>query len=122
MNDLEHCEQVAVIEWWRDKAREIGVPEFVLFAIPNGGWRVISVARKLKTEGVRAGIPDLFLALPAGKLGGLFIEMKKPKGGRLSPDQKIVIPALKDAGYEVVVANGRDEAIHAIEAYLAKTL
>lgn len=75
----EHQHQCALIQWAEGKAKrypEVGM----LFAIPNGGARHIAVARKLKAEGVRAGVPDLFLPVPRGGYGGLFIEMKSPKG------------------------------------------
>ena len=36
----------------------------LIFAIPNGGKRHIGTARKLKAEGVRSGVPDIFLACP----------------------------------------------------------
>lgn len=44
----EHDEQKALIKWARSKGIEL------LFAIPNGGYRAISVAKRLKAEGVKA--------------------------------------------------------------------
>ncbi len=49
-----------------------------LHHIPNGGERNLAVAGKLKAEGVKAGVWDLFLPLPRGGYHGLYIEMKKP--------------------------------------------
>ena len=71
----EHSEQVALFEW-----AEVNLgnyPELImLYAIPNGGKRNIGTARKLKAEGVKAGVWDV--ALDVGKNGfhGLRIEMK----------------------------------------------
>ena len=82
--DLEHKEQVAVIQWWHLAHKAYGLPEFALFAIPNGGARHMLTAVRLKEEGVRPGIPDLFLACSPGEHSrlvgieyqGMFIEMK----------------------------------------------
>ena len=41
-----------------------------LFAIPNGGARHIGTAIKLKSEGVTAGVSDLFLMIPSGQKHG----------------------------------------------------
>ena len=82
----EHEEQVEFI-----RLVEFAFPPEVaalLFAIPNGGARHIKTARELKAEGVRKGVPDLFLAYPHNGYSGLFIEMKKRYGGRVSPEQK----------------------------------
>ena len=86
--NVEHLEQVHVIHWWDTIAKANGIPECLLFAIPNGGYRTKRTGAMLKAEGMRAGVPDLFLAVPRGGFGGLFIEMKRPVGGRLSPAQK----------------------------------
>ena len=120
----EDREQQTVIEWamWQEGAR----PELRnLFAIPNGGHRHKAVAGKLKAQGVKSGVPDLFLAWPAEnvpKFGqvfhGLFIEMKRERGSRLEPEQMEWIARLEGAGYACVVARGADEAIAAIRSYL----
>jgi hypothetical protein len=108
----EHEEQVAYVTW----ARFMGLD--TLFAIPNGGARHIVAATKLKAEGVLSGVPDLFLPRRVGGRAGLFIEMKRSKGGSLSESQKAMIERLTDAGYTCAVCKGADEAILATEAYL----
>ena len=117
--DLEHKEQVAVIQWWHLAHKGFGLPEFALFAIPNGGHRHMLTAVRLKAEGVRAGIPDLFLATPSkdGLLKGLFLEMKADKG-RESEAQIEVREFLNEVGYWSVVCYGADEAIDCIKSYL----
>jgi len=108
----EHNHQKLLIAWFR-----ANYPDILVFAIPNGGRRDAATAQNLKSEGVVAGIPDLFVA--DGK-PGLFVEMKKP-GGVLSAAQKVIIPALKAAGYEVSVCYGYNEAKIAIMDYLKTT-
>ena len=81
----------------------------------------------MKAEGLRAGIPDLFLAkqLADGSgepdewtIGGLFIEMKV-KPNKPSPEQNRIIQYLDLQGYRVAVCYSADEAIKAIKDYLA---
>lgn len=110
----EHEEQVALIKWFDLQYKN----KFVLFAIPNGGQRNLLVAKKLKAEGVRAGCPDLFLACPCRDWNGLFIEMKRIKGGVISQNQKEMMKRLESAGYKCLVCNGFVEAKQAIEEYL----
>lgn len=114
----EHAEQVALCDWWRPYARTHGIPESLLFAIPNGGRRDKITGARLKAEGVRAGVPDMFLAVPRQNAPGLFLELKKQKGGRVSENQKTMHEALSQAGYPVCICRGWGEAKRAIEDYI----
>lgn len=113
----EHAEQAALFQW-RDLAIIKHPSLAMLFAIPNGGARHIVVARKLKAEGVKKGVPDTFLAAPRGVYHGLFVEMKRIEGGTVSPEQKHWIGALRAQGYAVAVCYGWEEATRAILNYL----
>jgi hypothetical protein len=112
----EHIEQVHVFTW-----AAIMAPTYpalaMLFACPNGGARNIITAARLKAEGVKKGVPDIFLPLPCGRWHGLVIEMKA-KGGRISPEQRWWITHLSDAGYQVEVCWNAEEAIDTISNYL----
>ena len=110
----EHAEQAALIAWY-DRA----YGNKALFAIPNGGHRHAAIGLKMKLEGVRPGVPDLMLAKPLGSYHGLFIEMKRAKGGRVSPEQKDWLEYLNNAGYKAVVCKGFLEAKEAIKCYLS---
>ena len=96
----EHSEQVGFINWFRAK-----YPEVLIFAIPNGEKRAISVAKRLKMEGVVRGIPDLFV--PAWTL---WIEMKRVSGGRLSTEQRQMIKYLEGIGHTVIIGKGAGDA------------
>ena len=98
MKDLEHRSQVNFVNWCR-------LNNILIFAIPNGGARNLITAKKLKAEGVLAGMPDL--CLPEYNL---YIEMKAPKG-KLSLIQKLRIKELKKAGCNVAVCYSTEEAI-----------
>lgn len=113
----EHDEQVAVFRWAAWAQREY--PELsLLHAIPNGGQRHVIVGRKMKHEGVKRGIPDMFLPVPRRGHHGLYIEMKRRKGSSLTADQKTMIAALRDQGYAVEVCRGSDEAVAILQQYL----
>lgn len=114
----EHEEQKKVIEWWRLESASRKIPEDVLFAIPNGGKRNVATGRVLKSEGVRSGIPDLFLALKRHSFSGFFIEMKRVKRSVLSEKQTEIHAILRRCGYRVEVCYGADDAIEKIEEYL----
>lgn len=96
----EHQEQIAFIGWWNDNINHL------IFAIPNGEKRAISVAKRLKLEGVTIGVPDLFC--PAMSL---WVEMKKEKGGNVSDKQKEMIMYLESIGHTVIVGYGAKDAI-----------
>lgn len=116
----EHQEQVKVIHWWRHACARYGVPEFALFAVPNGGSRGVVEAANLKAEGVRAGVSDLFLSVPRGGLSGMFIELKAVKG-RASPEQIEFIASARLRGYRAEFCFGADAAIAAITDYMGRT-
>jgi hypothetical protein len=88
-----------------------------LFAIPNGGHRHPATAQRLKREGVLPGIPDLLLALPRLHYGGLFIEVKAGKAGKLSPLQVEAIKELEN-DYKIVVVRSFEDFQKAIKDYL----
>ena len=105
----EHQIQCAVVDFCALK----GIP---IFAIPNGGDRHVAVAVKLKKEGVKSGVPDLFIRLIRAGFGGMFLELKR-KDGKVSDVQKFWLNQLEEEGYRVKVAFSIDEAIKAIEEY-----
>lgn len=90
-----------------------------IFAIANGGHRHIAVARKLKAEGVKAGVPDIFVAVPSveWQQSGLFIEMKR-KGNRPTELQDDWHQLLRDRHYAVAVCYSADEAWRTLMQYL----
>lgn len=113
----EHDFQAAVVAACAERAKSD--PRWAcIFAIPNGGARDKATAGKLKAEGVRAGIPDLFCAVPSGQFAGLFIELKVT-GGRVRQSQQEWIQRLRRRGYccKVIWDNVQD-VINAINNYL----
>lgn len=111
----ESEEQKALFDWWQ---RTPYARHFVMYHIPNGGRRDKITGARLKAEGVVAGVPDVFLASPRQGFHGLYIEMKRQRGGTVQATQKELITALRQAGYRVEVCMGWWEAREAIENYL----
>lgn len=112
----EHSEQVSLFRWWKLRYRDHPA---LLFAIPNGGARDPVTGKRLKDEGVMPGIPDICLSWPAGGYHGLFIEMKKQRGGKVSKAQEEALSALRKAGYRAEVCAGWQAAREVIENYLS---
>lgn len=114
----EHTEQAALVEWASAAAGRY--PQlYLLYAVPNGGDRHPVVAGKLVAEGVKKGVPDLELPFPCGGYHGLYVEMKRMQGGRVSNEQKAWIHVLGLLGYKVETCLGWDAARAAITRYLS---
>jgi len=112
---LESLEQALIIEW----SSYYPILKWLLH-VPNGGSRTKTEAARLKREGVRAGVSDLFLPLPAGGYHGLWLELKKRKrddGGKVSKNQSDFLEAMREQGYKAVVCYGADSAIRVIKEY-----
>ena len=113
----EHQSQVAVFQW--AKLMEKRWPELkLMFAIPNqtpgrsiGGWAY------MKAEGLRAGVPDIFLPVAHGGFFGLWIEMKSANN-KPTAEQWGWIGALRLQGYQCRVCWSSAEAIAALTDYL----
>ena len=118
--DLEHMEQIQVVEWVRFQIADgKHVEELELFhSSPNGGKRDPRTAVKLKNEGTLSGIPDLFLPVKRGVYSGLYIEMKQAEGGRISPNQAKVQAGLRKQGFMVVNCWTAVSAIDCLQTYL----
>ena len=88
------------------------------FHPPNGGHRNVVVAKKLKAQGVKRGVPDVMIVdrPPANpKNVGVAIELKRRKGGSLTKEQKRWLRILSEKGWAVAVCRGADEAIKFLE-------
>lgn len=112
----EDQEQAALVRWFQTSYPAI---KNRLFAIPNGAHKSKQAASRFMATGLRAGVPDLFLPVAHGGYHGLFVEMKRAKGGVVSADQEDWLRYLNGAGYKAVVCRGRNEAMDVITIYLS---
>lgn len=102
-NPTEEQEQIALVQYLELRGH-------TFTAIPNSTYTK-SWSQKLKNKrmGVRAGLPDLFIVLKNNI--PLFIELKRKKTGKVSPEQKKWVETLIKANIKVFVCYGADEAI-----------
>ena len=121
MNEHEH--QATLFRWAALYERDL--PELeLLYANPLGGQRPHRTGVKLKREGVKAGIPDMFLPVAKGTYHGLFIELKRPNGpngsgkGVVTQAQDWWLRNLAEQGYRCEVCYGWVEAADVILDYL----
>lgn len=113
----EDEEQMQIFQWamyQRGKHPELAL----LFHIPNGGKRGKAEAARFKAMGVKSGVPDLCLPVSRGGYHGLYIELKRRRGGQVSGDQREWIAALLNNGYCARVCRGSQEAIEVIRIYI----
>lgn len=86
---------------------------------PNGGNRSQREGAELKRAGVVAGWPDLDLRMVTveGARQSCLLELKT-RNGRLSDNQRIVVPALQSAGFTVAVSRGLQEMVTQVSRWL----
>jgi len=88
-----------------------------------------ATAGKMKAEGMKAGVPDIFLDVPRRGFNGLRIELKVPeqrntKGtiakskGVLSAEQKEWLAHYTASGFCAHVCYGWEDTVRVIESYL----
>jgi len=84
-----------------------------------GGMRTfMSVAKKMKATGYKAGFPDLFLYEARKGYNGLAIELKV-KGNYAKKNQKDILEKLRQKGYKAEICTGLDQTIETINQYLS---
>lgn len=89
------------------------------FHVPNGEYRDKATAGKLKSMGVRGGVPDILILARSGEYAGCAIELKRSdKSNRPTPEQWAWINHLAFEGWYAQVCYGATEAIAEIQRYL----
>lgn len=116
--DLEHQEQVKLFQWAAEN--EAKYPELKwMFAVPNWiGRHTAKHGARLKAEGRKAGVLDVWLPVRRGDFPGLVIELKAGNN-RPTAEQKEWLAHLREDGWVVLVAWSSNAAIQWIIAYLA---
>lgn len=112
---LTESQEQTLLATWLDKRR------IKFFAIPNGGSRHYLEAISLRRGGVKRGVPDIFIPISSGSYHGMFLELKRVKGGVVSEEQKDWIAYLAEAGYFVSVCYGFEQAKDVVLHYLNLT-
>lgn len=103
--------QQSVVQWFRMK-----YPNYIIAAVPNGGFRNAREAAIMQREGVLAGFADLIII---SKQNILFLELKTPIGV-LSKRQKEFQQKVNNLGFQYVVCRSFDQAVMVIVSWIKK--
>jgi len=109
----ESSEQILLFQWINLH------PKIAPYAFHIAGERKCSpqYGSLLKKLGAKAGVADIFVAIPTKTFSGLWIELKAGKG-RLTPNQKEFLDNMTSQGYLAVCCHGFEAAKEVIETYL----
>jgi hypothetical protein len=115
----EEIDQINFMNWVDFNLPEIA-PDVHHFA--NERWlgnnpSALQAGRKLKRMGVKAGVSDIFVAVPKNGKGGLWIELKVGKN-KPSPAQTAFLERKRERGYEAVCVWGWEAAKVILLTYL----
>lgn len=111
MKSLEHDLQVVLCKY-------MDLKKIPYFSIPNGGKRNLITAKKLKAEGVKAGVSDLFIYLPASGYHGLFVEVKYGKNKQQQSQIEFQSKVEKN-GYKYILVYSLEDLINGINNYVS---
>lgn len=119
---LESQEQQALFNWANIMVKKWPCLE-MLFAIPNQRKCHPREGARFKAEGVKPGIPDIFLDWPLQGFHGLRIELKRANGipSAVTESQHIWHLKIKRNGYAMAVAFGAEAAKEIIRNYIEGT-
>lgn len=113
----EYDEQVSIFRRAQLYSRQY--PELIfLNGSLNGVRLTIGQAVKAKAAGMKKGYPDLFFPIRRGGYSGLFVELKRIKGGHIEPEQKVWANMLISQGYRHEFCEGAEAAWKVITDYL----
>jgi len=101
--------QEACVNWFR-----LSYPNYVVFAVPNGGTRNSREAIQLKREGALAGVADLVIVIEGAVL---FVEMKT-EYNKQQETQKIFQKNVERLGHKYVVCHSLREFILEVERFI----
>jgi hypothetical protein len=89
-------------------------PGLIAFHCPNGLASNARAVRRMKGQGLTAGVADVCLVRPGG--AAAFLELKS-QGGQQSPEQRTFEQLCKANGSPYVIARTIDEAISILTAW-----
>ncbi len=110
-NPSEFYEHVRVATW-------LVHHQIPFYHVPNGGYRKKAEAHKFKMMGVFSGVPDLCILVAKGGWHGLYVEVKRIKGGKLSDSQSYWGKILGQQGYCFCEGHGFEQCIGIIRDYI----
>lgn len=113
--EAQHQERIfGLVEFWKERFPDL----LALFAVPNGGYRAKTTAVALQKQGLKPGVPDMFLPVPRALFHGLWIELKRLREGEVSQAQAGWLTFLESQGYRAIVCWGWRAAWEELCEYL----
>lgn len=109
---LRHEDEYPELKWLHSSLNGIFIP-----APPAIRARIIN---HMKAEGMKKGIPDLFLPVARRDYHGLYIELKRSDGGTVRDEQTDFLDFVATQGYYGTVCYGYEQAVETLEWYLKK--
>lgn len=107
----EEQEQLALVQW-------LELHKIRYTHVPNEGKHKVQYRAKQKRLGVKPGVPDILIFDRPPRYPenvGVAIELKRQKGGRVTPEQIAWLEDLKARGWAVAVCQGAMEAIRVLQ-------
>jgi hypothetical protein len=111
----EHQIQAAFFQWVRLKEKSDWRFELI-YSVPNFGLRSFQLQKKLKAEGMKAGVWDILIDYPAKGFNFARIETKSIKG-KLTASQIKMGELYRKAGGLLYVGKSTDSLINFVENY-----
>ena len=109
----------AVIDWLKSVPYKDGFLVDYFHHSPNGGVSSPRQKAKFTRMNTLSGFPDLECFIAKGRYHGLYVELKRSKGGVVSANQKEILTMLDEEGYCTTVARGYDKAVEVVVQYMA---
>lgn len=117
----ESQEQKALVQWLNYHP----ILKNYFCKISNEGLRSLVTGARFKLEGLRAGVPDLFIYYPVLPYYGLWLELKQNRRYRESEKrtktwiaQKEFIETVRNVGYYADFCYGWEDGKRIVEEYL----
>lgn len=115
----ESIEQQCLFRWAQFQSGKY--PELsLMYHVPNEGKRSRGTGGRMRAEGLKSGVPDICLPVPRGVFHGLYIELKRTQGGKVTGNQSYWLAALEQQGYCAAVCEGWEAAAEVIADYIKR--
>ena len=107
---IEESIQVACVKWFR-----LQYPNFVIFAVPNGGSRNLYEAKNMKESGTLAGVADLVIVGNGGRV--LFVEMKAGKN-KQEDSQVLFQNKVEKLGHKYIICRSKEQFMKEVDLWV----
>lgn len=114
----ESDEQQWLFEWAKRQEKVYPGLE-LMYHIANEGKRSAAGGKSLVEQGLKKGVPDICLPVAKGGYHGMYVELKRTKGGRVGEEQEKWLSELKNQGYHTALCRGWEQAKNEIAAYMS---